>query len=168
MARALVKALNVQTPDQFKTDWSQFMKQNIAMNRMVMAQNLKIDKSDAKLTFVPAIPKIMQDEGGLSDPIYMFIYVRNDINEYDVKDFSPESKNFETDSSLTPGVWKETAAPFEAPLTSANYTVGKKYDVYLVFSDQEIRPETKDNPWDRPYVAWGPACEVCFEVECVA
>lgn len=168
MARALVKALNVQTPDQFKTDWSQFMKQNIAMNRMVMAQNLVLDKSSAKLTFIPAIPKVMQDEGKSGDGIYMFVYIRNDANIYDKQEFSPEAQDFSVDSSLSPGVWREMASPQEVAITAANYTVGNKYDVFLVFSAQEIRPEVNENAWDRPYVALGAACEIVFEVECIA
>ena len=168
MAKALVRARGVATPDQFKTDWSQFMKQNIAMNMMVYSKDASLDKRHKTFLFTPAIPKAMIDKGSGTDDVYMCICFKNDKNEWESDILSKNFSDFSVASKIGGNDFMEVAAPLDVIFAEDNLTAGKVYDVHIVFSNKEIAVEVAESVNDLPYVLYGPASEYIIEVTCVA
>ena len=164
MAKALVEAITGVTPEQFRTAWSQFMKQSYSMNRLVCPVTLSIEKSDNKLNILPAMPDLIVSKAGLTGTVYIGIFVKNDDNAWEGDVLMPKPQDFSVNSSLTPGNWKELSVAQPITIVGAKFTAGKKYDVTIVVSDDEINVETAENSWDRPYSVKGKACEMIFEV----
>ena len=168
MSKALIKPLGIPTPDQFKTDYSQSMKVMIEMNTLVSAYEIYIDKSDAKMVLMPAIPKVFADRAEGTDKIYLCMIIKDDENtthaffvDYKVDAFvSPVTMNGV--DFLTPDeVWREI-------ITAAKYTAAKHYDVTVIFSNMEITPEVQENPYDNPFVLYGKAISTVYDVTCSA
>lgn len=164
MSKALVKAITGVTHDQFRTDWSLFMKQCIEMNRMTCPALLTLKKSDNKLNIIPAMPKAMVEKPGASGVIYLGVFVKNNDNAWEGFVFAPELQDFTVDSAVKPGEWLEPGDASAVTITGSKYTAGTVYDVLIVFSDQEITVETAENSWDRPYSVKGASCEFIHQV----
>ena len=168
MAKALVRARGVATPEQFKTDWSQFMKQNIAQNIMVYPKDVSLRKSSNALLFTPAIPKCMIDKGSGKDDVFIGISFKNDLNQWESVVLSKKFSDFSVASEIGGNDFMETSAPLDIIFPADHLTVGKVYDVHFVVSNKEIAVEVAESANDLPYVLYGPASEYVVEVTCIA
>lgn len=168
MSKALVRARGVATPDQFKTDWSQFMKQNIAMNMMVYPFVATMDKSDNAVKISGAIPRAMIDKGQSTDKVYMLMCVKNDDNKWESFAWNHEFSDFDTLQDIGGNDFMTVAASTTCTIVGSKFTAGLKYDVHILFSDQEINTEVAESVNDLPYVLYGPASEYIIEITCAA
>lgn len=168
MSKALVRARGIAIPEQFKTDWSQFMKQNIAMNLMVYSNGLTMDKSDAKATVKFAIPKVMVDKGESTDKCYVGMFFKDDTNAWQFTNFDLTLADFTVPLDLGGNAYLENALAKNFPITAANVTAGTKYDMHIIYSDQPITAEVAESVNDLPFTLWGPASEYITEVTCAA
>mgnify|MGYP003592928126 CR=1 FL=1 len=168
MAKALVKAITGVTPEQFRTDWSQFIKQAIAINRMMCPASLTLDKSDAKLSVLPAMPEAMVNKADPADPCWIGVYIHDNDNAWQGEAFNVLMGDFAAACALTPGTWLQDAAAREINVTASKFTALTAYDVLIVVSDQEITTEVAENTWDKPYSFKGAAVEMTFSVTCAA
>ena len=168
MSKALARARGVATPDQFKTDWSQFMKQNIAMNMMVYPFVATMDKSDNAVKISGAIPKAMIDAGKSSDKVYMLMCVKNDLNQWESFAWNHDFGDFGTLQDISGNDFMVVGTPVTCTIVGANFTALSKYDVHILFSDKEINTEVAERANDLPYVLYGPASEYIIEVTCSA
>lgn len=168
MSKALVRARGIATPEQFKTDWSQFMKQNIAMNLMVYPNELTMKKSDAKASVKFAIPKVMVDKGKSSDKCYVGMFFKDDTNGWQFTTFDLTLDAFTIPLDLGGNDYLENAFVQDFPITAANVTAMTKYDMHIIYSDQPITAEVAESVNDLPFTLWGPASEYITEVPCHA
>lgn len=168
MSKALVRARGVATPEQFKTDWSQFMKQNITMNMMVYPFVATMDKSDNAVKISGAIPKAMIDAGKSSDKVYMLMCVKNDRNQWEGFAWNHDFSDFDTLHDIAGNDFMAVAGSTTCTIVGANFTALKKYDVHILYSNKEINTEVAERANDLPYVLYGPASEYIIEVTCAA
>ena len=168
MSKALVRARGIATPEQFKTDWSQFMKQNIAMNLMVYPNDMTMNKSDAKVSVKFAIPKVMVEKGETSDKCYVGIFFKDDTNAWQFTSFDLTLHDFNVPLDLGGNDYLEIADAQDFPITAANVTALSKYDMHIIYSDQPITAEVAEGVNDLPFTLWGPASEYITEVTCAA
>ena len=164
MSKALVRARGIATPEQFKTDWSQFMKQNIAMNIMIYPHGFVLDKSEETLSVKCAIPKVMKDKAQSSDPVYVGFCFKNDKNEWESFVSALTMNDFSVALDVGGNEFMEQATAIDMGVDVANLTTGNVYDVHLLSSNKEIAVETAESSRDMPYVLFGPASEAIFEV----
>lgn len=168
MAKALVKAIGGVTPEQFRTDWSQFMKQNIAMNRMMCPATITLDKGNAKLSVLPAMPEVMVRDANPSDPCWIGAFVRDNDGVWQGEAFNVLMGDFAAACALTPGTWLQDASARKIDVTASKFTADTEYDVLIVVSNEEIMTEVAENSWDKPYIVKNKAVEMIFTVTCVA
>ena len=168
MGRALVRARGVATPDQFKTDWSQFMKENIRMNLMVYPNDLILNKTHAEASVKFALPKIMVDEGKSSDKCYVGMFFKDDTNAWQFTNFDLTHADFTVPLDLGGNDFLENADNQYFQVIAANVTAGVKYDMHIIYSDQPITTEVAESVNDLPFNLWGPASEYVIEVTCAA
>lgn len=168
MSKALVRARGVATPDQFKTDWSQFMKQNIDMNMMVYPHLPAMDKSDNQLSMTFAIPKAMVDAANEADPVYIAVCFKDDTNTWQCSVLEMDMSMFATPLDLGGNNYLAEASVHEITIVGSKVTALNVYDVHIVYSNKEINLEVAESVNDLPYVLYGPASEYIIEVTCAA
>lgn len=168
MSKALVRARGIATPEQFKTDWSQFMKQNIAQNIMVYPLILAIDKSDAVIKINPAIPKAMIEKGDSGDKVYIAVCFKDDNNAWQCGVFNKTFADFATAGEFAGNDYFSLAASESLDISNFGVTALSSYDVHVVFSNKEINVEVAESVNDLPYVLYGPASEYIVSVEATA
>lgn len=168
MASALVKAINAERPAQFRTKWSEFMKQVFSMKLMMYPESFVLDKSDAKLTYNLSVPKILSDLATPADAIFFCVYLKDDANVVKSVVVEKTWADFATAAEHGGEDFLKLAAALELAVTGANITATKHYDVNVVFSDKEINLETVENPGDEPYTVYGKACAFVVDVTAVA
>lgn len=164
----MVKAITGITPDQFRTHWSQFIKNCIGINRMMCPASLTLDKSDAKLSVLPAMPELMVNAAGESDPCWIGVYIRDDDHAWQGEAFNVLMGDFGTACDLTPGTWLQDSSARDISVTASKFTATNTYDVLIVVSDQEISTEVAENSGNKPYSLKGIGLEMFFQVVCAA
>lgn len=164
MSKALVSVIGAPTTDQFKTSWSQFMKNNIDMNLLIYPSTPVLDKSDGKFTFVPAIPKVMIDKGEKTDPVFICIWFKNDKNVIVRSVFETSFASFTEDVEIQGQDFLSVLSPLVCAVASADITAGNKYLVNIVYSNKSLTTEVVENPGDMPYSKYGIVSSYVIEV----
>lgn len=167
MASALVNVRGVPTPEQFKTNWSQFMALAIAMNRFCYPDKLTLDKGSNMLSLKPSIIAAMKDKGEAADKLWVGAFVKDDdgnwVSGVSVNEFSSLS----VDLTVGQAAFKQGAGTMEVAIDPDKFTTGVTYDVLIVFSDQQIDTEVVENAGDDPYTLYGKACTFFIEATCI-
>ena len=169
MSSARVTVKGVPMTDQFKTNWSQFMKNNLSMNIMVYPVDPQMDKSSAEITFTPAIPKPMIDKGQSTDSCWTCLCFKDDTNSWQAIVTEQQFSDYDTAIVVGESDFMATAGDTTFPITAAKVTVGNKYDIHIAYSKDKISLETIEvDSKDVPYIAYGKASEYVVEVTCIA
>ena len=168
MSRALVSVLGVPLPEQFKTDWSQFMKEAIRAGFFLYPHTLDLLKASGKCSYRMGIPKAMHDKLDDSKNIYFFICFKNDLGEWEANAFHFKAVEFDTEVEVGDATFMAQAANDTFNITGANVTQGNVYDVTVVMSENPILEEVAENSWDVPYSVGGKAAKYVVEVTCGA
>ena len=168
MSRAQVSVLGVPLPEQFKTDWSQFMKEAIRAGFFLYPHTLGLLKATGQCSYRMGIPKAMHDRLAGSKNIYFFICFKNDLGQWESNAFHFTADHFVTEVEVGDATFMAQAANDTFNITGANVTQGNVYDVTVVMSENPILEEVAENSWDVPYSVGGKAAKYVVEVTCGA
>lgn len=168
MPRAQVSVLGVPTPEQFKTDWSQFMKEANRTGFFLYPHTMTMAKATGKFNYRMGIPKAMHDKLSPTKNIYFFICFKDDKNGWQYEDFAATAADFDTEVEVNGVMFMAQSADASFNITGSKVTQANVYDTSVVMSENPILGEVAENSWDVPYVIGGKAEKYVVEVTCGA